>query len=44
MEARDLWLTHMRAAVDALELTDDQRTTLWDYLENAALFMVNTPS
>ncbi|GAA2516213.1 globin [Winogradskya humida] len=39
--ARDAWLLHMREAVDSLELPDDQRTTLWDYLERAAHFMVN---
>lgn len=38
---RDAWLHHMRRAVDTLDLTDEQRTTLWDYLERAAHFMVN---
>jgi hemoglobin len=41
-EMRDRWLTHMRAAVDSLELTPTQRTELWTYLERAAHFMVNT--
>jgi len=40
---RDAWLHHMRQAVDSLELTPDLRGTLWDYLERAAFFMVNTP-
>ncbi|MBB2948103.1 hemoglobin [Actinoplanes lutulentus] len=40
--ARDAWLLHMRAAVDSLGLPEEQRTTLWDYMEKAAYFMVNT--
>ncbi|AEV82211.1 globin [Actinoplanes sp. SE50] len=40
--ARDAWLTHMRTAVDSLDLDDAHRTTLWNYLEHAANFMVNT--
>nr|WP_304412751.1 globin [Cellulomonas sp. KRMCY2] len=40
--ARDRWLTHMRAAVDALELPPLQHATLWDYLERAAHAMLNT--
>jgi hemoglobin len=39
---RDAWLRHMRAAVDTLGLPPDQDRTLWDYLERAAYFMVNT--
>ncbi|MCO8277829.1 globin [Actinoplanes sp. TRM 88003] len=39
--ARDAWLTHMRAAVDSLELPQEQHDQLWDYLERAAYFMVN---
>jgi hemoglobin len=39
--ARDAWLTHMRAAVDSLELTDEQDETLWGYLEMAARSMQN---
>ncbi|MEA9986596.1 MULTISPECIES: globin [Subtercola] len=41
-DARDRWLTHMRAAVDSLELPPLQDATLWDYLERAAHAMVNT--
>jgi hemoglobin len=40
--ARDAWLKHMRDAVDSLDLPEDQYKTLWDYLERAAQFMVNT--
>jgi hemoglobin len=40
--ARDAWLTHMRAAVDSLQLPEPHRSALWDYLERAAHFMVNS--
>lgn len=39
---RDAWLSHMRRAVDSLDLDQDLETRLWEYLERAALFMVNT--
>ncbi len=39
---RDAWLRHMRRAVDSLELDPAHEKTLWEYLERAALFMVNT--
>ena len=42
-DMRDRWITHMRAAVDSLDLPEGQRTELWTYLERAAHFMVNTP-
>ena len=41
-EMRDRWLTHMRAAVDSLDLPPGQAHELWTYLERAAHFMVNT--
>ena len=41
-EMRDRWLTHMRAAVDSLDLAPTLRAELWTYLERAAHFMVNT--
>jgi hemoglobin len=41
-EMRDRWLTHMRAAVDSIDLAPTQRDELWTYLERAAHFMVNT--
>jgi hemoglobin len=40
--ARDAWLKHMRHAVDALGLPEPHHSALWDYLERAAHFMVNT--
>ncbi|WP_427018154.1 globin [Pseudarthrobacter sp. P1] len=40
--ARDRWLVHMRAAVDAVELSPLHEATLWDYLERAAHSLVNS--
>ncbi|MBO4208353.1 globin [Micromonospora echinofusca] len=40
--ARDAWLLHMRRAVDSLDLPPQYATALWEYLERAAYFMVNT--
>jgi hemoglobin len=39
---RDAWLHHMRQAVDRLGLPAEQERTLWNYLERAAYFMVNS--
>ena len=39
---RDRWLTHMRDAIDSLELTAEQDAELWSYMERSAHFMVNT--
>jgi hemoglobin len=38
---RDAWLSHMREAVDSLELSPEQDATLWGYLEMAAQSMQN---
>jgi hemoglobin len=35
-------LKHMRDAVDSIELTPQQETELWSYMERAAHSMVNT--
>jgi hemoglobin len=40
---RDLWLKHMRAALDTLELDPELERPLWTYLEMAAHSMVNAP-
>ncbi len=40
--ARDAWLRHMKAAVDSLHLPEPHHSALWDYLERAAHFMVNS--
>jgi hemoglobin len=39
---RDAWLSHMRVAVDSLDLPSELHVQLWEYLERAAMFMVNT--
>jgi hemoglobin len=41
-EARERWLTHMRKALDTLELPPLDDGEMWDYFERAALSMVNT--
>ncbi|MFD1719870.1 globin [Georgenia deserti] len=41
-DARDRWLTHMRAAVEEVGLEPELEAVLWDYLERAAHAMVNT--
>ena len=38
---RDAWLSHMRDAVDSLDLTPEQDAQLWGYLEMAAFSMQN---
>ncbi|WP_206442427.1 globin [Streptomyces boncukensis] len=40
--AHDAWLRHMRAAVESLELPQEQEVRLWDYLVYAAGTMVNS--
>ncbi len=40
---RDAWLRCMRTAVDEAGLDETHRRTLWEYLEMAAVSMVNTP-
>ncbi|MFJ4717104.1 globin [Streptomyces sp. NPDC088785] len=40
--AHDAWLTHMRDAVDSLDLSEEHERTLWNYLTYAAASMVNT--
>jgi hemoglobin len=44
LDARDRWLRHMRAALDALDLAPLHEAMLWDYLERAAHSLVNTRS
>ena len=43
-EAKDRWLVHFRAGLDAAELTPEQDAQFWAYAEHAATFMVNSPS
>jgi hemoglobin len=40
---RDAWLTHMRDALDSVDLTPDQDAQLWQYMLMAADSMRNTP-
>ena len=39
---RDLWLKHMRTALDDLQLEATLDTQFWDYLVMAAQFLVNS--
>ena len=39
---RDRWLTHMRDAIDSLDLAPAAAFELWTYMERAAHSMVNT--
>ena len=41
-KARGAWLSHMRKAVDSLELSPMDDAELWDYLERAAHAMLNS--
>ncbi len=43
-EARDRWLVHFRAGLDAANLPPEQDAQFWAYVEHAATFMVNSPS
>ena len=40
---RDVWLNHMKSAVDGIEMRDDLKEELWNYLVMAANSMVNQP-
>lgn len=40
--ARDRWLAHMKVAVSEAQLSPIHHATLWDYLERAAHFMINS--
>lgn len=41
-DARDRWLSHMRAALDEVEISPLHEATMWDYFQRAAQAMVNT--
>nr|WP_203336003.1 globin [Nocardioides sp. DJM-14] len=41
--ARDRWLKHFRAGLDAAELTPEQDQQFWAYATHAAQFLVNSP-
>ncbi len=40
--ARDRWLVHMKTAVDEAGMTPEQTAQMWEYVERAAHFLVNT--
>lgn len=40
---RDVWLKHMKSAVEGIEIRDDLKEELWNYLVMAANSMVNQP-
>jgi len=40
-DARDRWLGHFRAGLDAVELTPEQDDAFWAYVQHAAQFLVN---
>ncbi len=40
--ARDHWLLHFRAGLDAAALPPEQDAQFWDYVTHAAQFMVNS--
>jgi len=39
----DAWLICMKDAVNGLEISDDLKAELWEYLEAAAAAMINAP-
>jgi len=41
-DAKERWLSHMRHAVDSLNLSPMDEGELWEYLSRAALSLVNT--
>ena len=40
--AKDHWLTHFRAGLDAVALPPELDAQFWDYITHAAQFMVNS--
>ncbi|MDP3969226.1 MAG: globin [Nocardioides sp.] len=40
--AKDHWLHHFRAGLDAVALTPEQDAEFWGYVQHAAQFMVNS--
>ena len=40
---RDAWLTHMRLAVEEIDVSDAARAAIWEHLERAAFSLVNAP-
>ena len=42
VKERDVWMEHMRSALDAAELPEDVYTEMVEYFENAATHLINT--
>ena len=42
-EARDRWLHHFRAGLDAAQLDAEHDAQFWAYVQHAAEFMINAP-
>ncbi len=43
-EAKDRWLVHFRAGLDEVALPPELDAQFWEYVNHAALFMVNSTS
>ncbi len=43
-DARDRWLLHFRAGLDAAHLEPELDAQFWAYVQHAANFMINSPS
>jgi hemoglobin len=43
LEARARWLTHMRAALDRVDLDERLDAFIWEYFERTATAMMNRP-
>ncbi len=43
-EAKDRWLLHFRAGLDAADLDPQHDAEFWAYAQHAAQFMINTPT
>jgi hemoglobin len=41
-DARDRWLKHFRAGLDAVDLTPEQDAAFWTYVQHAARSLVNS--
>ena len=42
--ARDAWMRHMRAALDAVDLPEHARRTMLGYFEQVSTFLTNAPA
>ena len=42
-DARDRWISHMKASLDRIDTEPHLRDELWTYLVSAANFLINTP-